>query len=158
VRLEALRQRDSIRANAQLFCFLTPVRWLWPDWTNYLKEGPEGTTYTVPTVLNLDSTYIGIGGDNSASVVKFFEDNYLRVYNEWFKWPEAADATSVEFDGNRAVPLPAAWSRVRDIADPDAAADYTVNSATSFDVRDLVQKHAQFKIAMNRDVLSFDRY
>lgn len=51
VRLEALRERDVMRINAHLGVFMTPLRWLWSDFTDYVKQGPDTaiTPATVPT-------------------------------------------------------------------------------------------------------------
>ena len=46
-RLESLRERDAMRINAHLAVFMTPLRWLWPEFPDYLKEG-EDTIKTPP--------------------------------------------------------------------------------------------------------------
>ena len=48
VRLETLRERDVMRINAHLAVFMTPLRWLWPEFPDYLKEGPD-TAIVPPT-------------------------------------------------------------------------------------------------------------
>lgn len=158
VKLESLRERDSLRINAHLAVFQTPIRWLWSEWPDYIKEGPD-TSRTVPLASQDDLGRYGIGGSGTAlSFPKWFEDAYLRVYNEWYKWPEDADNTSVGADGNKAVPLQHAWNRCRYNVDPNDAGDYNVGSATEFDVRSLAYTQARFKAAMERDVLSYNRY
>jgi hypothetical protein len=157
VKMESLRERDSLRMNAHLFMFLTPIRWLWSSWPDFIKEGPNTALYP-PSSSVADPVHVGIGGNPTMTIFDWYTDNYLRVYNEWFKWPEAADATSVDADGNKAVPLPSAFSRVRDSADPDNAGDAQVSSATNFDVRTLAQQQAIFARAMDSEVLSFERY
>lgn len=160
-RLEALRERDVMRINAHLGVFMTPLRWLWSDFPQYLKEGPDtAVTPPVGTASN-DWSNIGIGSyqlGHSSDYYQFWENAYLRVYNEWYKWPEAADATVVPEAGEKAVPLAKAWNRCRYDATPDDSGDYTVSSATNFDVRDLAQIQARFRSAMKRDVLSYNRW
>lgn len=160
VKLESLRERDTLRINAKLCVFMTPLRWLEPNWVTILKEGPDtASSISFTGLTNLAKFGIGTGATVTVQIPSFFVENYKRVYNEWFKWPEAADYTgSVNDDGEPAVPLQAAWNMCRFDATPDDTADYTVSSATSFDVRDLAEIQARFRSAMDRDVLSYNRY
>ena len=160
-RLEALRERDVMRINAQLATFMTPLRWLWTDWPTYVKEGPD-SVQTPPTVSGEQNwDRLGIGSYSGAALNSYYQwyrDNYLRVYNEWWKWPEDADRTTVNEHGEKAVPLAAAWNRCRYQKDPDASGDYTVSATTDFDVRDLAKIQARYRAAMKRDVLSYNRW
>ncbi len=163
-RLESLRERDVMRINAHLGVFMTPLRWLWPEFPDYVKEGPN-TAITPPTIattpgINWDS--LGIGSHDALGandMLKFYFDAYLRVFNEWYKWPESADFVSVGVDGDSAVPLSKAWSRTRLSATPDDTSEYTIDSsAPTIDVRELAEIQARFRGAMKRDVLSFGRW
>ena len=164
--LETLRERDTLRINAHLATFLTPIRWLWPDWTDFVKEGPD-TLKTPPTMSYPDMAQYGIGSSSAVATGtyhKWYLENVLRVYNEWYKHPENADAVEADLttepypDGLKAVPLSTAWSRARYDATPDDTDDYTQSSATNFDVRDLAEVQARFRGAMKRDVLSYNRW
>jgi hypothetical protein len=159
VMLEALRERETFRINAHLGVFLTPVRWLDANWTDFLREGPDSAS-TPATVTYGDMASIGLGADSgtTTSIPTFFQQAVLRIYNEWYKWPEDADVTSWDADGEIAVPLQAAWNRCRYNIDPDDSDDYTVASASDFDVRDLAEIQAKFRAGMERDVLSYNRY
>ena len=162
VRLETLRERDVMRINAHLACFMTPVRWLMSDWPDYVKEG-DATLITPGLSSALDWSQFGIGCYESSPTSNYwdvFEDNILRVYNEWYKWPDRADVTTLEADGHgpRAVPLAKAWNRARSSASPSDAGDYLVSSGSNFDVRDLAEMQARFRGAMKRDVLSYNRW
>jgi hypothetical protein len=158
--LEDLRERETLRINAHIATFITPIRWLDTNWVNYVKEGPDtATSLTTETTNNLGK--FGIGSQAAAGTVtfpSFFKKAALRVYNEWYKWPEDADVTTWNEDGEIAVPLQHTWSRARYDATPDDTGDYTVGSATNFDVRDLANIQARFRSAMERDVLSYNRY
>lgn len=163
VRLEALRERDVMRINAHLATFMVPLRWVWPEFPDYLKQGPD--TAITPSLVSGDTNWstLGIGSyatPASTQYYEFFRDAYLRVYNEWYKWPEDNDNTSANIGdhGCKAVPLSKTWTRCRYDATPDASADYTVSAATDFDVRDLAEVQAKFRSAMKRDVLSYKRY
>ncbi len=163
-RLESLRERDVMRINAHLGVFMTPLRWLWDDFTDYVTEGPQ-TAITPPVVattpgINYDSLGIGSHDTTGANdILKYYFDAYLRVYNEWYKWPEDADLTSLNVDGNTAVPLSKAWSRIRLAATPTDAEEYTIDVSTpTMDVRELAEIQAKFRGAMKRDVLSFGRW
>lgn len=161
VRLESLRERDSLRINAQLVTFMTPLRWLWTNFPTYLREGPT-TLETMPTVTVGDLAKYGVGSKAGTSTMPtHFRNSVLRIYNEWFKWPEDADITGdIDTDGPVCVPLQKAWNRCRYDASPGDTADYMVSTATGdeFDVRDLAEMQARFKGAMKRDVLSYNRY
>jgi hypothetical protein len=143
--------------------FLTPLRWLWDEWPDYLKEGPD-TARTIPTIdsgeffkYGLGAT-TGIGAPSDNRPQQWWHNAVLRVYNEWYKWPEDPDATTWDTDGNIAVPLSHAWSRTRGTVTPSDSDDYTVAAATEFDVRNLAEVQARFRSAMERDVLSYNRY
>jgi hypothetical protein len=158
VLLEATRERESLRIHGQLCTFLTPLRWLEPNWTDYLKEGPDSASgYATKSKNDLASYGIGANGTGT-SIPTFWENAILRIYNEWYKWPEDADKTSWNNDGEPAVPLQAAWNRCRYNIDPNDSNDYTQASGTNFDVRDLAETQAKFRAAMERDVLSYNRY
>lgn len=160
-RLEALRERDVMRINAHLAVFMTPLRWLWTDYVQYVKEGPD-TAVTPPTgTAANDWSALGIGSyqlGHSSNYYEWFEKAALRVYNEWYKWPEDADITVWPDQGAIAVPLAKAWNRCRYQKDPDAAGDYTLAAVNDFDVRSLAETQAKFRSAMKRDVLSFNRW
>ena len=161
VRLETLRERDVFRINAHMATFMTPLRWLWVGWPDYVKSRGNNAT-TPPGILSADLAKYGIGAYDGAAISsgcqQWWQDSLLRIYNEWYKWPEDADATTWDDDGNVAVPLSKAWSRARYKVTPDVSNDYTVASSTSFDVRDLAETQANFRSAMKTDVLSFNRW
>jgi len=157
VKMATLRERDSIRANAQIHVFMTPLRWLWEDWPQFVKDGPT-SALVPPTFSSGRPVDLGIGGNPNLPIYTWYRDAYLRVYNEWFKWLESADATAVEVDGNKAVPLSSPSSRSRVTGDPDDITEARVASATVLDVRELAQRQAEFKAAIDRDVISAERY
>ena len=161
VRLETLRERDVFRINAHLATFMTPLRWLWSGWPDYVKSG--GTSGIIPALTGeANLAKFGIGATNSAIVTQgcheFWQDALLKIYNEWYKWPEDTDATEWNDDGNVAVPLSKNWSRCRYDATPDDADTYTEASVNDFDIRELATTQAKFRSAMKRDVLSFNRW
>ena len=162
VRLETLRERDVFRINAHLATFMTPLRWLWSEWPDYVKT--RGTTGTIPALTGEPNlAKFGIGATNSTIVTQgchqFWQDACLRVYNEWYKWPENADSAVWNDDGEIAVPLSKNWSRARIQERPTSAGDYTQGtSGDQFDIRDLAVTQAEFRSAMKTDVLSYNRW
>jgi len=160
VKLESLRERDSLRINAHLGIFMTPMRWLWEDWPQYLKDGPSGSL-TMPTISGVALDLLGIGARSPVNITvpAFWGNAYRRVYNEWYKWPELPDAVfPVNNDGEVAVPLQHVWNRGREDTTPDSVDDYTLASGTDFDIRDLAALQSRFTSSMERDVLSYNRY
>lgn len=163
VRLESLRERDVMRIHAHLATFMTPVRWLQSDWPTYMNEGHDTAT-TINSVAESDFSKYGVGSgrqnaSSTVNMVKWFKDAPLRIYNEWYKFPENADSTSWDDDGEKAVPLSKVWSRGRTLT-PGDSEDYLVTEplTNKQDVREISQVQARFRAALKREDLSFDRY
>ena len=158
VRMEALRERHTIPINAHMAWFGQPIRWLWPDFPDYLKRGESGSGFT-PVLLNEKPINLGIGGEGfQRSFPAYYRDAPLRIYNEWYKWPEAADLTTVTADNMKGVNLEHHWTRCRDSSFPQFSTDQDVGSATSFNVQTLAAVQGNFRSAIQREVLSYDRY
>lgn len=158
VKLESLRERDSLRIHAHIAAFLTPIRWLWSDWPTYLREGPEGNL-SIPMTATQNLHRFGIGahsGEGATNVPSYFVEAPARIYNEWYKWPEDPDVSPS--DGWPCVPLQKAWNRARYNATPSAMEDYIFDPSAALDVRQLAEVQARFRSAMERDVLSYNRY
>ncbi len=162
IRLESLRERDTLRINAHLATFMTPLRWLWEPWPQYVTDGPEGPLVPPKTgTANLAVLGIGAFGAPGASLTyNWWEDAYLKVVNEWYKWPESIDYVGADIGdtGVKGVPLSKTWSRCRFDATPIDTENYMLPAATEFDVRDLAEKQAKFRSAMKRDVFSYGRW
>jgi hypothetical protein len=162
VKLEALRERDALRINAKIVSFWTPIRWLMTDFPTYVTEGSESSTATKGTtaVTNLSDLGIGTGYTSATNIWDVFENNIIKIHNEWFKWPESSDVSSIPEDGNIAVPLSKAWSRCREQSEPiqDEDTDVTGSGTALFDVRTLAETQARFRSAVKRDQLSMGRW
>ena len=161
VRLETLRERDVFRINAHLATFMTPLRWLFPEWPDYVKS--MGTPSIPVLGATPDLAKYGIGAYNSlvtsSGAFKFWEDALLRIYNEWYKYPEDSDATTWDDDGNIAVPLSKNWSKARYTATPANSTDYTQQTiGDNFDIRELALTQSKFRSAMKKEVLAYDRW
>ena len=158
VLMESLRERHTIPINAHMAYFATPLRWVWSDFPDYLKRGESGSGFT-PALLNEKPINLGIGGEGfQRSFPQFFRDNILRIYNEWYKWPEDTDLAVVTADNLVGVNLEHHWTRCRDEGGPASSADEDVGSVTSFNVQTLAAVQGNFRSAVQREVLSFDRY
>lgn len=166
VRLESLRERDALRINAHMATFMTPIRWLFTQWPDYIKAGDTtGITLPMTTTTRLDTYGLGAGSTLvSQSIPQFWVDAYLKCINEWYKWPENDDVIKTDLEagdgpaGAVACPLSKTWSRMRLQRDPNQTTDTDVASATAFDVRDLAETQAKFRSAMKREILSFNRW
>ena len=164
VRLEALRERDVSRIHARFDRFYTPIRWLWPGYPDWLRQGPDATGAIPSTTVTDDLATLGLGSGlaSGIKVPSFFVQAILRCYNEHFKWPESSDITAIPSDGLKAVPLPMPWNRCRDsnLSDGD---DYEVQTTQSgsrekIDIRELERVHARFRRAIDDEYNAFNRW
>lgn len=165
VRLTPLRERESIRIHARLDAFMTPVRWLWEDLPLYLANQtgtPTPKTIKTSSSGETSAADYGVGGQGVTKIWKIFKDSVLRIYNEWYKWPEDADITAWPGDGGKAVNLPTAWTRLQQydlLTSAEATVGTTTKSSkTTFDVRDLAEAQAKFRAAMEEHWLAHERY
>ena len=165
VRLTPLRERESIRIHARIDAFVQPVRWLWPGLAAYLRDGQQDATVatwptvSIPTHPGYSMSDLGIGGDEDGiDYLSVFKLAPMRVFNEWYRWPEDADITDWEVDGPKAVNLPHSFTRMQ-AYDGLVAADTQVAAASNtMDVRDLSELQARFRQAMQQEWIAHDRY
>lgn len=172
IRLTPLRERETSAINARIDCFIQPLRWLWRTFPDYIKHGPYSSSAAVTTAGVQPGTHdsrahrYGIGGDENQTVSNFWRDSLLRIYNEWYKWPEDTDLGSWgSFNnpyGPPAIALPTYWTRMQQYDDFDNA-DYnvslnTVSNANYVDIRSIAETQARFSQAVERTYLSHGRY
>lgn len=160
-RLAPLRERESIRIHVRLDAFATPVRWLWPDITDWLKEGPA-TTKVWPTATVTPDQF-GIGGSGGPKkVLKPFVDAPIRIFNEWYKWPEDNDQLGWPDEGPICVSLAHSWSRLHDSAGGGGLdSELTTSQAGSrekFDLRELAELEARFRHTQDEEWVIHGRY
>lgn len=158
VEMESLRERDALRIHAHIGVFMTPIRWLEPNWPDYVREGK--TTSKTISYETVEAGFYGLGGTGTRSIQSYWRKAAERVYNEWYKWPEAADwSGAINQDGYPAVMLEHSWTRCRDTGIPDDAADQTLSTpADTLDVKQLAEVQARYRSALQREVLSYERY
>ena len=165
VNMESLRERDALRINAYVAAFMTPVRWLEPEWARYVKEGP--TTTRNVSYVNTIGDWFGLGGDKPRNLPAFWVNAVYRIYNEWFKWPE--DLDRLDLGGGVGVTGPEpdlpcvnlehSWTRMRDQALPEDASNIEAAAAgNTLSVVDLAETQARFRAAVQREVLTYGRY
>ena len=153
VRMEALRERDTSRINARIDCFAQPLRWLYSDISDLVREGPNSTKRPPKAAIGHQC---GVGQVSMA--YRFFRDAIIKIYNEHYKWPEANDVTTWPVNGHPLVPLPMPWNRLRD-SDVDDDDDTVIDASSSeVDVREIAEMTATFQNAITNDFLSFDRF
>ena len=170
VRLAGLRQQTSVYLNARIECFATPIRWLWDQWPDYVKQGPTGVL-TPPTMSGSAWTgaparnhtqHLGVGMPMTAFFKPFAQAPIL-IFNRWFKWKEDAD---IDYDNppttfyggdDKLVNLPSAASRLHDESAFNDG-EYRVPSATVLDIRDLAQYQARFNQAALAEWNAEERY
>ena len=166
-RLSALREEGNVFLNSRIDAFVQPLRWLVSDWPKYLRtRGEEGTIPTLSTSSSHPTalTDLGLGGTiSSTTYARFWRDAVLRIYNEWYKWPEHDDATAIPVDGHALVPLGAYWSRIygsySNIDEHSFKTDDISGSTREHvDLRKMVTQQGKFETAMRSEYLSHDRY
>lgn len=174
-RLGVLREQEAIPIEVKIFATVTPVRWLWPGYVAYVTaDHTDSSSLVSPPVyvantrrdLNRGFAFLGIGDlHDGASVYRMYLDNYLRVYNEYLKWPEDGDATLAALEhsshqayGLRAV-LPEAFdTRFRRSID-NIDEDRTVSVATAgLRIQDLIETSAKLRLGLEREWLTSGRY
>lgn len=177
VRLGALREQEAIPMHCHIELFVTPVRWLWDGYVNFVTADYSAGAAHPPTLdwatiighTRDDSTspdFLGIGDFNNDQIefYRMYWDNYFRVYNEYFKWPEDADAgistlRNVSFGeyGLRAVQMEAFDTRFRrDISEDNE--DRTVPASTTVSLTGLVRTSAQLRLDQTQEWLTSGRY
>lgn len=162
-----LRQRAVTSANAGIWVFASPVRWLTENWPDYVREGPNGTkTLNTETVTNGQADTLALGGYYAgATVWDIFPNHYRRIANEWFKWPEEADFSStISNDGYKMVSLAHHVSRITQFGDIGSGNyrldthDKSGSSREEIDIRELAALEAEYGVAVKEELFVQGRY
>ena len=159
-RLSPMREQETSKIHAHLEAFITPVRWLWTSWPQYLTDGKD-TALSPPTATIKPDNY-GLGSYNDVEVYQWFKDAPLRVYNEYVKWPENDDITAIDLSQEVAVALPAYYTRLQS-QDHLSGDHYELETKASgsrekFDLRDLNKQMARYRNEVPRDWIVHGRY
>lgn len=168
INLSGLKQRTTVKLHVRLEAFAAPIRWYWPEWVDYIKDGLT-TTEVIPTMTGTWTTdqfatqTLGLGYI-TRPFCKWFAQHPVNVWNEWYRWPEDAkeDVSNppisfYENYGKVCQNLPSPMTRIHEAITMDTS-EYQVPSATTFDVRELAQIRARFDQAAKTDWSSMDRY
>lgn len=168
VTLGVLREQESLPINVHFEAFLTPLRWLQDNFPTYITEGPDTSeTLTTSSFPRDYGDYLGVGKVEKNDVVwDIWEKNYLRVYNEYFKWPEDADATSLDQYSQKyglsVINLPAWWNRfISQNTITDDLVEMVTEASGSrekFDLRDVSEKMAKFRHYQEQEWNSSGRF
>lgn len=168
VRLAALKQQTSVYLHAQIEAFAQPLRWLYTDFPDYIKEGPAGVK-VIPTLTGSWITDFGktsnLGiGKVTTDFAKWYAQAPINIWNEWYRWPEDAkiSVTSPPISffadyGKECINLPSAPTRLHDAPSIDIL-EYQVASSTTLDVRELEKIQHRFAHAAKTDWTSQERY
>ena len=159
-RLSPMREQKTSKIHAHLEAFITPVRWLWTDFPQYLVEGKDTSLSPPKVTIKLDD--YGLGAYNDVEVFQWFKDAPLRVYNEYVKWPENDDITAIDLTQEVAVALPAYYTRLQN-QDHLSSDHYELETKASgerekFDLRDLSKQMARYRNEVPRDWIVHGRY
>ena len=167
-----LRETISSPINCSVATFFTPLRWLWDDVETLVRDGNDATggSLTVNTRLtgttHEDCLGVGTGTLTGKPTWDVFYKNYLRIYNEHYKWPADSDLTGLRGTvwpkyGALGCNLPAMWSRI--LADEIVESDYTFvtgqsSSREKIDLRALSYLQSKLKTETDKMYFSQDRY
>ena len=169
-----LRETISTPINVSVATFFTPLRWLWDDVETLVRDGNDATggSLTVNTRRSSHDDCLGAGsGDVIKPVWDVFYKNYLRIYNEHYKWPADADVTHFGSGvaellvgrkyGLFGCNLPAMWTRI--LEDEIVESDYTFvtgqsSSREKIDLRALDYLKSKLKTETDKMYFSQDRY
>lgn len=160
--LSALRQQTSVKLDARMECFSTPIRWLQTDFPTYLQEGLS-TAVTIAThAAPTDSTEAGRASELGIGHIdyafsKFWIQAPIKIWNEWFRWGEDTrlSVTTPTYamygdDGLTCVNLPSHATRMHTAPTFDAS-EYLLTTSSTLDVRDLALYQARFGTAAKTD-------
>ena len=182
IRFAPLREQFQVPMHVTVLMCWQPLRHLWADWPEMVKEGAD-TTRNIPTMaIPGPSSYashpwhdrvdaIGIGKVQTGDVIAtHWLKHYMSVYNWHCKWPQDADITLSSFltrgtwrnHGLSAVRLEQMRSRMMDST--LKGSDYemhTLNAGAGrekFDIRSLTQLRGKLRTQQQRDWFGDDRY
>lgn len=176
VRLGALREQEAIPMHCHIEAYVTPLRWLWPGYVDYVLADHSAAVAHPPVHTgnvvggsgsgDVSPDYLGIGDlARQREFYQFYLDNYLRVYNEYYKWPEDDDATegslaSVPFPhyGLRSVQMEAFDTRMRSNIRDDAEDRFSPTVSSGVSLTDLVQTSARLRLGQTQEWLTSSRY
>lgn len=167
----ALREQITEQVHLSLVVTWTPWRWIkgTEDPVAIIRSGLETTaTVQVAGSNNQAQDYLGLGYTTTQNPLPIlFRNNYLRVYNEHFKWPEFADVTTFPDGESRlygfpAVPLEHRFTRLWK-SDGVTAADYEYTTKASgsrekIDLREFARLKSRLQSEQQRHYDSVDRY
>lgn len=167
-RLGGLREQTSVYLHSRIDAFAIPLRWLVPNFTDYIQEGLT-TSHTIPTLTGTWTTQpdwttnLGIGR-LTHDFAAFWAQAVISVWNEWYRWPEDArenvatpDIAFFQNHGKECVNLPSPATRLHDAPSIDTS-EKDVGAVSNFDVRQLAYTQALFNQAATQDWTSQDRY
>ena len=162
VRVAGLKQQTSVYLHASIEAFASPIRWFETDFPEYIKDGVSGVRTLSSLSGNPWTTDYGktqtLGlGRITTDFFKFYAQNLIAVWNEWYRWPEDAkeslSSPSITFfqdNGKECVNLPSAMTRIHDAPVFDTS-EVNVPSTTTVDVRTLAQYQARFATRAKQD-------
>ena len=177
----ALREQITEQVHLSLVVTWTPLRWL-DDFINdstrqkisghtvdAVKEGLKSTKTLIKSSGAALFNCLGAGSNAPTNYWKGFHQNYLRVYNEHFKWPEFNDVTEAtftstnsQFHGLPSVPLESRYTRLWK-SDGVSASDYEFTTTQAgqrekIDLREFARKKELVRNEQRRHYDSVDRY
>ena len=173
VRLTPLRERETIALNARMDCFVQPLRWLYPALGATLTAaaktgaGPVAEAHGIGTVSfagdggtgeKYGAHDLGVGGNGQVSVFSWYRDAALRVWNEWWRWPEDQDATNWAPDGLKAVNLAHSWTRLNQQQESGGLYSVSHRNNGDIDLRALEEASAKFATSQKEHWLAHDRF
>lgn len=167
VRCAVLREQRASPLHIHMSRYFTPRRWLESDTFDWVVDDPDSGVDFEDTTTDYEGAgadALGIGSDLAyKGQDTAWLNNYLRVHNEYFKWPGDSDASSMSATayqyGLPMVNLSHVRSRLmptsRDTVDDSYAAPVQGTVAT-IDLASLERANADFRMGQQQDWMNLD--
>ena len=91
VNMSPLRRQLTLDARFDIFGFFVPHRHIYgDDWNTFIEEGYDETVTFTGQALSNPVYFMGCGHELSGTVPKWLPWGYNRIWNRWFRVPNAA--------------------------------------------------------------------
>lgn len=95
--LAPLRRGLALDTKLDIFTFYTPIRHVYPAFTDFLAAGPYSGLILPKTFVGIqpsDADFLGMKANKDGFVPAFYSDTYFKIFNNYFKNPTDTDLSN----------------------------------------------------------------